>query len=76
MLNTYYNVIKERGSAMKVNEITRMAKKSGCHILRHGSEHDIWINPKTGGTSPIPRHQSKELATGTANRIMKDLGLK
>ena len=61
---------------MKASELTRMAKKHGCYIKRHGSEHDIWINPKTGITARITRHQSKEVATGTAQNIMKDLGLK
>jgi len=61
---------------MKVSELIRLAVKNGCCIKRNGAEHDIWINPKTGGITRIPRHPSKELATGTANRIMKDLGLK
>ncbi|MDR1328078.1 MAG: type II toxin-antitoxin system HicA family toxin [Oscillospiraceae bacterium] len=61
---------------MKVGELTHLAKKHGCRIKRHGADHDIWINPNTGGIAPIPRHQSKEVATGTANRIIKDLGLK
>jgi len=61
---------------MKVSELTRLAKKQGCYVKRHGSEHDIWISPKTGNTARIPRHQSKELATGTAQNIIKDLGLK
>jgi Predicted periplasmic or secreted lipoprotein len=61
---------------MKVSELVKLAKKKGCRIFRNGSEHDIWINPLTGKTAPIPRHPSKEIATGTANRIMKDLGLR
>jgi len=61
---------------MKVSELTKLAKKQGCHIKRHGAEHDIWINPNTGNTARIPRHPSKEIATGTAHNIMKDLGLK
>jgi len=61
---------------MKVSELTRLAKKKGCHIKRHGAEHDIWIDPVTGNTARIPRHHSKEIATGTAQNIMKDLGLK
>ena len=61
---------------MKASELTRLAKKNGCRIKRHGAEHDIWVNPATGGTARIPRHQSKEIATGTAQNIMKDLGLK
>ena len=61
---------------MKVSELTKLAKRQGCFIKRHGAEHDIWVNPKTGKTARIPRHQSKEVATGTANNIVKDLGLK
>ena len=61
---------------MKVGELTKKAKKIGCYIKRHGAEHDIWVNPKTGNTARIPRHKSKEVATGTAQDIMKDLGLK
>ena len=61
---------------MKVSELVRLLKKNKCHILRHGSRHDIWINPKTGGTTQVPRHPGKELPTGTANRIQEDLGLK
>ncbi|MDR0248728.1 MAG: type II toxin-antitoxin system HicA family toxin [Oscillospiraceae bacterium] len=60
---------------MKVSELVRLAKRNGCHISRHGAEHDIWINPKTGNTARIPRHQSKEVKTGTARNIMRDLGL-
>ena len=61
---------------MKASELTRLARKYGCRIERHGAEHDIWINPKTGKTARIPRHQSKEVATGTAHKIIRDLGLK
>ena len=61
---------------MKASELTRLAKKNGCRIKRHGAEHDIWENPNTGNTARIPRHPSKEVATGTAHSIMKDLGLK
>ena len=60
---------------MKTSELTRLAKKHGCKIKRHGAEHDIWVNPKTGKTARIPRHQSKEVATGTTRSIIKDLGL-
>ena len=64
------------GVSMKAGELTKLAKKNGCRVKRHGSEHDIWIDPKTGKTAMIPRHQSKEVAIGTALSIMKDLGLR
>jgi predicted RNA binding protein YcfA (HicA-like mRNA interferase family) len=61
---------------VKASELIRLAKKHGCRIVRHGSEHDIWINPKTGGTAQIPRHPGKEVKKGTTEQIIKDLGLK
>ena len=61
---------------MKAGELVRYIKKQGCIFKRNGSEHEIWINPKTGAEGQIPRHYAKELKTGTANRILKDLGLK
>jgi len=36
----------------------------------------VKLFPKTGKTESIPRHQSKEVATGTAQKIIKNLGLK
>ena len=64
------------GAVVKVSEMTKLAKKRGCYILHHGSKHDEWYSPITGKTAQIPRHKSKEVATGTANKIMTDLGLK
>jgi predicted RNA binding protein YcfA (HicA-like mRNA interferase family) len=61
---------------MKVSEMIRCIKKEGCKIDRNGSSHDIWMNPKTGGKTSIPRHPSKELAIGTADNILKELNLK
>lgn len=60
---------------MKVSEMIKLVKQKGCSIVRHGAEHDMWYSPITGKTFMIPRHGSKELPTGTANRIKKDAGL-
>jgi len=61
---------------MKASELTKLAKKNGCFVKRHGAEHDIWFSPKTGKTESIPRHQGKEIGTGLAQKIIKNLGLK
>jgi mRNA interferase HicA len=29
----------------------------GCVLLRHGSRHDIYHNPVTGNSEPVPRHR-------------------
>jgi hypothetical protein len=48
-------------------------KKEGCILLRSGSKHDIYINPKTGQKQPIPRHS--EIDNYLANHIKKYLGI-
>ncbi|SCY69585.1 type II toxin-antitoxin system HicA family toxin [Butyrivibrio sp. INlla14] len=59
-----------------VSEIVRKIKrKTNCYILRHGAEHDIWINPDNGIEFTIPRHPSRELASGTAKSILRAAGL-
>jgi predicted RNA binding protein YcfA (HicA-like mRNA interferase family) len=61
---------------MTVAEFVRSLKKLGIEFKGHGARHDVYINPKNGLEAQIPRHQSKEIKTGTKERIMKDLGLK
>lgn len=61
---------------MKVSELRKKLKRIGCYLVSHGAEHDCWYSPKTGNTFRMPRHSSQEIPTGTANKIMKDSGLK
>ena len=61
---------------MKVSELSKLLKKNGCYLIEHGKEHDEWYSEITGKSFRLPRHQSKEIATGTLNRILKDAGLR
>ena len=61
---------------MKVSELTKLLKKNDCRLVVHGAEHDKWYSEITGKTFMVPRHQSKEIPTGTLNRILKDAGLR
>jgi mRNA interferase HicA len=58
---------------MKRIELLKQLKKEGCKLLRNGSRHDIYINPKTGQKQPIPRHS--EIDNTLANHIKKYLGI-
>ena len=58
---------------MKVSELKRKLKKAGCFLLREGTRHEIWINPKTGVTTEVPRHNAREVKTATARSILKEL---
>lgn len=61
---------------MKTSELTKQMKKAGCCFIEHRGEHDLWFSPLTGKEIIVPRHPSREIPTGTANRIMRDAGLK
>ena len=61
---------------MKTSELIKLLKKNGCFFVEHGKEHYKWYSTKTGRDIRIPRHGSKEIPSGTANRILRDAGLK
>jgi mRNA interferase HicA len=43
----------------------------GCTLLRHGAKHDIYHNPTTGRSEPVPRH--REINEILAKRIIRRL---
>lgn len=59
---------------MKTSELIKKLKKAGCKLKRHGANHDIWQNPKTKVETKVWRH-SGEVPTGTANKILKEMGI-
>ena len=73
VLNTYK--IKRRNMATVSEIIRKIKRKTKCYIVRHGAEHDIWLNPETGIEFTIPRHPSRELKSGTARNILRAAGL-
>ena len=61
---------------MKGSELKKMLRKAGCYFVEDGKEHEKWHSSNTGKDFRVPRHDSKEVALGTANRILKDAGLR
>lgn len=61
---------------MKTGELKKMLKKAGCYKVSEGGRHEKWYSPKTKKYVRVGRHDSQEVATGTANSILKDAGLK
>jgi mRNA interferase HicA len=59
---------------MKRGELIRQLVQAGCVLHRHGSRHDIYLNPVTGLKQPVPRHA--EIDDTLAKHIKKYLGLK
>lgn len=58
---------------MKRKEFVKYLRKHGCVLHRHGSRHDIYLNPATGQKQPVPRHT--EIQDKLVNHIKKYLGL-
>ena len=61
---------------MKTSELVKLLRKNECVFIEHGKEHDKWHSNKTRKDIRIPRHESKEIPTGTLNRILENAGLK
>lgn len=60
---------------MKYIELAKQLAQGKSRKIREGANHELWYSEITGKTFAVPRHK-KEIATGTANKILKDAGLK
>jgi mRNA interferase HicA len=58
---------------MKRSELIKHLKKHGCVLKREGSSHSLWMNPQTGATEAIPRHN--EIKNLLAKKICKGLSI-
>ena len=58
---------------MKRKDLVRQLSAAGCVLLRHGSRHDVYLNPRNGMKQPVPRHN--EIDENLARHIKKYLGL-
>jgi predicted RNA binding protein YcfA (HicA-like mRNA interferase family) len=57
---------------MKSSELIRKFEKAGWVFLRENT-HKIYQHPLTKKTVAVPFHGSKEVATGTAKKLLKEL---
>ena len=56
---------------MKRRDLVKKLEKAGCELLRHGGKHEIYHNPATGRSEPVPRH--REINELLAKKIIKSL---
>ena len=56
---------------MKRKDLISKIISMGCVFQRHGSNHDLYKNPKTGKKQPVPRH--REIDEQLARHILKEL---
>ncbi|MCA0360425.1 MAG: type II toxin-antitoxin system HicA family toxin [Armatimonadetes bacterium] len=59
---------------MNKGDLVRHLSSEGCTLLREGKRHSIWINPATGETAAIPRHNT--IKKNTARQICQALRVK
>lgn len=60
---------------MNAKELLKLAKEKGWQVKSQRGSHIKLIN-KEGKTTIIPFHGNKDIPIGTANQILKQLGLK
>ena len=58
---------------MKRRDLVAELEQAGCVLLRHGAKHDIYHQPKTGRSEPVPRH--REVNEFLARKILKSLAV-
>lgn len=56
---------------MKRRDLVADLERAGCVLLRNGAKHDIYHQPKTGKSEPVPRH--REINEFLARKILKSL---
>ncbi len=56
---------------MKRRDLVKKLTKAGCELLRHGGKHDIYHNPSSGRSEPVPRH--REINELLARKILRSL---
>jgi len=56
---------------MKRKDLIQQITSKGATLVRHGSNHDIYMQPKNGNTEPVPRHN--EINEFLAKKIIKNL---
>ncbi len=56
---------------MKRRDLVAKLEEAGCALLRHGGKHDVYHNPSTGRSEPVPRH--REVNELLAKKILKSL---
>jgi predicted RNA binding protein YcfA (HicA-like mRNA interferase family) len=56
---------------MKRRDLISRLEMNKCVLLRNGAKHDIYHNPQSGATEPVPRH--REINERLAQKILKNL---
>ncbi|MDP1706962.1 MAG: type II toxin-antitoxin system HicA family toxin [bacterium] len=58
---------------MRRTDLLRHLRICGCHLMREGAKHSVYLNPVSESMSTVPRHA--EINSFLARKICKDLGI-
>ncbi|MFH1098872.1 MAG: type II toxin-antitoxin system HicA family toxin [Candidatus Uhrbacteria bacterium] len=58
---------------MKRRDLLTHLARYGCVLLREGSRHSVFWNPRDHRTSTVPRH--RDVHNFLAHKICRDLGI-
>ena len=61
---------------MKCSQLIQVLKRDGWFVVSQKGSHISMEHPTKTGRVYVPNHGSKEVATGTAQNILKSAGLK
>ena len=56
---------------MKQQELIKIITTNGAVFLRHGGNHDVYYQPRSGKQEVVPRH--REISEPVAKNIIKNL---
>ena len=61
---------------MKVREVIRLLGENGWYLARTRGSHRQYKHPTKSGLVTVPKKLSDDLAPGTLDSILKQVGLK
>ena len=61
---------------MKIREVIKLIEKDGWYLVRHKGSHRQYKHSVKIGRVTIAGNQNDDLAPGTLNSILKQVGLK
>jgi predicted RNA binding protein YcfA (HicA-like mRNA interferase family) len=61
---------------MKIREVIKLIEKDGWYLVRVKGDHRQYKHPSKKGLVTISGHVNEDIATGTLNSMLKQVGLK
>ena len=60
---------------MKITELKKILKASGCHFVVEGKNHEWWWSPITGRRFQLPRHSTADVGKTLMGYVREQSGV-